>query len=410
MLPVRVGARVVAAALGLTGCSALLGVNEIFFDANAVAGGGGGGDGSPEGSTTDGPPGDGGADAFACMADFQNDKKNCGRCGRDCFGGACDGGKCDAVELASVPGAPLFHLVVSPQHAFVSTSIGFTTENGGIWRIPKGGGAAEAYVTIRYAQDMAVLGDKLYFVVNDAPANGADTHGGFYSCPLVGASPCAPTLIAVATNPRGITLDQNRVFYGDALVGKGMMVYAPPAPPTVFRADFGFPYSYYVDGTSAFYSVTTGNALRHAKVLEVFADGGVDEKYFYEGANAADARLQGNASFLLFTAFDYQTQTGGVVRRIPRGGSAPCDYGGNGNKRPYGVYSDATHIYWTNQGDGAKEPYLAGSLATCDLAGCCTTPDILWTGDGRPTAVTGDADAVYFTTKAKGSLWKIAKP
>jgi hypothetical protein len=34
----------------------------------------------------------------------------------------------------------------------------------------------------------------------------------------------------------------------------------------------------------------------------------------------------------------------------------------------------------------------------------------MWTGDGQPEGVTGDADAIYFVTYVKGSLWKIAKP
>ena len=104
-------------------------------------------------------------------------------------------------------------------------------------------------------------------------------------------------------------------------------------------------------------------------------------------------------------------ENGGVVRRVPRaGGPAPCDFGGNGNKRPYGVFADATRVYWTNQGEGVAEPYTGGSLVSCDVAGCCTTPDVMWTGDGQPTAVIADVDAVYFTTKGKSSLWKIAKP
>jgi len=34
----------------------------------------------------------------------------------------------------------------------------------------------------------------------------------------------------------------------------------------------------------------------------------------------------------------------------------------------------------------------------------------MWTGDGQPTAVTVDDTAIYFVTKAKGALWKVAKP
>jgi hypothetical protein len=396
-----------ASALVLTGCTALIGVNDIYLDPNAGPGGEGG---LPDGSTADGPRGDGGADGGDCKADLQTDKKHCGRCGHDCFGGACKAGKCEGIELASITDAPLYEIAVSAQHVFVSPRILLTTQTGGIWRVPKNGGAPEAYVTIRYAEAMAILGDKLYFGVDDDPSPGAT--GGLYSCPLVGPAPCAPTLIAAATNVRGVTVEKGKVFYGDDVAGKGLMVYAPPAAPTVFRAGFGFSADYFVDGTAVFYTATITNNPRRAKLLEIFPDAGdVNETYFYENPNASDGTVEGSATFLLFTAYDDKTTTGGVVRRIPRAaGPAPCDYGGNTNERPYGVFADATRVYWSNQGAGAVEPFTGGSVVSCELGGCCTTPDVMWTGDGQPTAITADADAVYFATKAKGSVWKIAKP
>jgi hypothetical protein len=200
------------------------------------------------------------------------------------------------------------------------------------------------------------------------------------------------------------------VFYGDDLAGKGLMTYTPPAAPTVFRAGFGFSADYFVDGQKVFYTATITNNPRRAKLIEVLPDGGTDDTYSYQNPNANDGTVKGNASFLFFTAYDAPTTTGGVVRRVPRAGGAPCDYGGNTNLRPYGIVADATRVYWANQGSGANEPFTGGTLNTCDVAGCCTAPEVLWTGDGQPTAVTADADAVYFTTKVKGSVWKIAKP
>ncbi len=399
--PVRL---VLAAALVLSGCTALLDVKEIFLDPSIAPGGEGG---VNEASTTDAPAGQ---DGGSCDADLKTDKKNCGRCGHDCLGGTCDAGTCQAVELGTIASAPLYDVAVSSQHVFVGTRIALAAEVGGIWRVLKGGGAPEAYVTMRDAQGLAVLGETLYFVVHDAPANGTTQQGGLYSCPVAGASPCAPTLIAAATNPRALTVDKGKVFYGDSIAGRGLMVYAPPAAPVSFREGFGFAGSYFVDGTTAFYPVTIEKPPRRAKVFELVADAAV-ETYFYENPKADVGLLKGTATFLLFAAFDAEGTEGGVVRRIPRaGGPAPCDYGAGTNKRPYGVYADATHVYWTNQGEGATQPYGRGSLVRCELAGCCATPDVMWTGNGQPTAVTADADAVYFTTKARGSVWRIAKP
>jgi hypothetical protein len=407
--PVRV---LLASALVLTGCSALIGVNDIFLDPNAVPGN----EGGFEGSTGDGPiTGDGGGDGGDCKADLQTDKKNCGRCGHDCLGGVCNAGTCEAFELASITDAPLYDVVTAKDYVFTTTRISLATQTGGLWRIPKAGGAAELYVAQRYAEAVAVLDDTVYFVVDEAPAvDPAPFGGGLYKCPVLGPSPCTPTRIAVATTPGGLTIDKPRVLYGDSVGGNGgLMAYTPPGPPTVFRPGYGFSTHYFADGPAAFYTATiTNNTPYRAKVLELLPDASVDETYVYVNTYASNGSLFGNASFLLFAAYDYKVTSGGVVRRIPRAGSGgvPCDYGGTGNKRPYGVFADATRVYWTNQGDGPDSPYTGGSLATCDVAGCCTTPTTLWTGDGEPTGVTADADAIYFVTSAKGSVWKVAKP
>ena len=61
-------------------------------------------------------------------------------------------------------------------------------------------------------------------------------------------------------------------------------------------------------------------------------------------------------------------------------------------------------VYWSNQGEGASAPYTNGSVVTCEQTGCCTTPKTLWTGAGEPKGVAGDADAIYFVTRVKGSI------
>ena len=109
--------------------------------------------------------------------------------------------------------------------------------------------------------------------------------------------------------------------------------------------------------------------------------------------------------------FDYSGTNGGEVFRYPRTNAVlPCAYGGAANKRPYGITIDATRIWWTNMGDGAAEPYTGGTIATCELAGCCTTPETLWTGDGMPGGNTNDSAFVYWVNELSGQVWKIAKP
>jgi hypothetical protein len=405
------GLRVVAAAaVALAGCAALLDVKDIHLDPSD------GGE-PPDGSiAADGPvvpdgASDAGADATACVADFATDPKNCGRCGHDCVGGACTAGKCAAFELGTVASAPLTYVVESGAFLFASTAIRYSTEVGGIWRIPKAGGLPEAYVTLRYAQAMGVVGDTLYFVVDDYANDGVDLTktGGLYSCPVSGPAPCAPNLIAAAESPGSLTVDKSIVYYTDGAATKGLMRHAPPGPPSVFREGFSVG-TMFVDDPAAFYTMDFIQSPP-VRLIEIAPDGGYATQSTYGNVNGVTAQIIGVPSAVVYTAYDYRVTTGGVVRRYPRTPSVqPCDYGGTDNKRPYGVYADATRLYWTNQGGGADHPYTGGSLATCDVSGCCASPDVLWTGDGEPTAITGDATALYFVMRSSGSIMKVAKP
>jgi hypothetical protein len=368
-------------------------------------------DASDDGATTlDGSASDAATDALTnpCSADLQRDAKNCGRCGHDCFGGTCSAGRCAAVELAA-PGGPLTYVVLSPPYVFTSTLTTSTMEPGGIWRVGSSGGAPELFVSFHLAQAMGVLGDKLYFIVQDAPANGVDAQGGFYSCPLASPAPCSPTLVATATFPRGLIIDQGRVLYGDDAPGKGLMAYAPPAAPTVFLPGFGFSPSFVVDGNTLFYTVEFMTTPQQATVLQGFADAGLVERFKYVSAGASPSRLIADQGSLLFTAYDSDMSTGGAVRRLSQNGGVDCSPGGT-NLRPAGIYADATRVYWANRGGGTTRPWKGGSIVSCPQPGCCTTPEVLWTGDGEPEGITGDADALYFVTRKGGALWKLAKP
>lgn len=355
---------------------------------------------------------DGGAEASPCGADLLTDKTNCGRCGHDCLGGACSAGKCQAVLLGSAPSnAPLQYIALSSHDVFVSSQVLVGSDEAGIWRLPRAGGAAEQYVSsFRYVNDIVVFGDTLYFVVTDQAADGGGT-GGLYSCPISGAAPCAPTLVAAAKNPASLTVDKNRILYGDDAPGRGLMAYVPPAPPTVFVAEHGFGTNLFVDDQDVFYTAGTGPP-QAAKLFEITPDAGTGTGLAtYAASTALSGRLAGDATSVFFSAYDVKAPGGGLVRRISRVGGGSCDFGGSSNARPCGLHADASRVYWTNQGKGAAPPSLVdGSVVSCDRSGCCAKPDVLWTGTGAPTGLTGDAEALYFVTLTGGTVWKLAKP
>lgn len=403
-----------ATSIVLGGCGAIIGTRDLEYDPTV---GPGNDSGASDGTTnidgttsTDGSV-DGGGEGGPCVADLTNDPKNCGRCGHDCGASVCTASKCQPAELGNVADAPLNHIIASGDFVFVATRITLTTQAGGIWRVPKKGGTPVKFADARYAQGMVVLADKLYFVVNDYVHNGVDQFGGLWSCPLAATPPCTPTLVKAAESPSGITIDNGKIYYGDSDGANGLMEYVPPAAPTIYRLGFGSFQNYYVDGPKAFYSVSFFNSPQRATLFEIYPDAGdVTELYRFEVSTADDGRLVGTKDALFFSAYQYNGAATGVMRRVPRAGGTPCNYGGTTNKRPYGIHIDSARIYWANQGEGNDQPYTGGSVVSCDVAGCCPTPDVHWTGNGQPTAVTGDDKAIYFTTYANGSVWTVAKP
>lgn len=352
-------------------------------------------------------------EAGTCAADLATDPKNCGRCGHDCREGACQSGLCAGVQLAAT-GGPLRHILLADSSIFVSTITLSAVDVSGLFRVPKAGGTPERYAPNLHAEAMATLGDTLYFLVNEPAPNPTGETGGLYSCPLAGPAPCVPTLVAASNLPTAITVDKGRVFYNER-GSEALMVYAPPGPPTTFRTSstgsVGLASNLYIDGDDAFFSLTALTAFppQKARVFELPPDGGQLDTYAFTSGRAADGRLVGTPDALFFTAYDYAGTTAGVMRRIPRGSASPCDLGGNLNERPYGLFVDATNVYWANQGAGAALPYANGSITFCETTSCCVKPTTLWKGAPQPTDITGDADAIYFVTYG-GSIWKVAKP
>jgi hypothetical protein len=302
---------------------------------------------------------------------------------------------CSAVQLAA-PGGALSRIVASGSSLFVSTITTDFTEVSGLFRVSTTGGVPEKYAPQRHAEAMAVLGDTLFFAVDDPSPNPIGDAGGLYSCPLVGPAPCSPTLIAAANSPSAVTVDQGRVFYNEK-ASAALMVYQPPGPPTAFRSNIttaiGDANNLYVDGDDAFFSVSVlGPPFpQTARTLEILPTGALFDAYAYASPLASDGRMFGASDAVFVTAFERGSTPAGIVRRIPRGGGAPCDLGGTLNARPFGIHADASNVYWANQGTGAAPPYTNGSVAFCARTGCCTKPTVLWTGPTQPTALTGDA-------------------
>ncbi len=401
-----------AAAVLVTGCTALIDVGDVFFDPNAPSPGRDAST-SADGALLDGQAGADGSTPCEA-ANLQTDGKHCGRCNHDCLGGECAAGICQPVQIASLPTSPLRDVLVTTDYVFVSTGISLVDELGGIWRIPRAGGAAQHFVTTQYAETSVAVDGSLYFIVNDYAADGgSEAFGGLWKCPVAAAAPCTPELVAAAESPRSIATDNGRIYYPDG--NAGLIVFNPATPPaTLFRDGYSATGNLAVRGEDAFYTVTFFQASpEYAAALHILPDAGLGEITRYENTNAEDGDLEVTPNAFFFTAYDSAVTTGGVVRRVPRAGSGvlPCDFAPATLKRPYGLHVDATRVFWSNQGIGPlDEPWTGGSVVACDVTTCCTQTDVLWSGDGRPMGLGGDDRGIYWVTNDKGGVWALAKP
>jgi hypothetical protein len=406
----------------LTGCAGLIGVPDLTFDEQAEQG-------NPDAAradgttTTDGPTGttpDAGEAGPQCdTTKLETDPFNCGRCGHDCIGGACTAGKCEALKIGEIPNAPLRHVVEHGDDVFVSTIVTLVDQPGGIWKVGKTSHVVVPYVTgLRYAEAMTVVGDTLYFVVDNYTFDDGGTNdGGLYSCDLNGPTPCVPKLIAPAEVPTALAVDQGNVFYNDdgtdPVRARGIYKYAAAGSSTLFRSGYSVS-PFWVAGEGVYYLVTQGTATNDGVILwDLYPDAGdATEVSRFMHDNGVAGNITGHGNSLFYTSFDAEDTLGGVVRRVARPGTpavAPCDYGGASNKRPYGMHIDGTRIYWTNQGEFGPN-FANGSVAYCELEGCCSAPTTHWTGTGEPSDITGDAKGLYWVTRRTGSVWMIAKP
>lgn len=420
-MTLRRRAQVLALLAVLTGCAGLIGVPDLTYDESAPQGSSGNTSGGIDGSSTT-PKADGStspteAGTVPCdESKLATDENNCGRCGHDCVGGACEGGQCKPVALGAIGSAPLRTIVEHGDDLYVSTKIKLVGEVGGIWRVAKSGSPAPTpYVTLEYAEEMTIIGDTLYFIVQDQPfVADSGTYGGLWSCDLKVPGPCTPKLVAAAETPYAIASDLGKVYYTDYAGSGAILQYEPgSAGPTVFRPGY-VPLLFWVDGQSVYYLARFVNANPYrVKVFDVFQDAGdATELDVWTNTEADLGVLTGSANALYYSANVYTGSTAGLVRRLPRpgtNGATLCDYGGTTNKRPEGIHLDGARIYWANQGDFAP-PYGNGSIASCERDGCCTAPTTHWTGSGEPTAITGDAKAIYWVTYRTGEIWKLAKP
>ena len=347
----------------------------------------GAGDGS---GVTDGslPPFDATGDGPTVCGSVTSDPKNCGRCGHDCLGGACQGGLCQPVVLATgqpasqclaVDGVNVYWTnegaggSVPPTGTVMKVAIGggapVTLASGLDWplgvasdgasvywiegitssallkKVPVGGGSPTVVASVAAggSSSVAVDAQRIYWVDS----------AGIKSVPLAGG---APTLLAPDASANYLAIDATSVYWLDSPSGQCLVKKVPlaggTAPVTLASVNQSCITSHIQVGAGSVYWMT-GAVQGNATLLGVPVGGG--STLSLESYMTVWIPLIG-----VDTAHVYWWEAGGLEMAPPAGGipttllAQSTDDAGYPVYRPNSMVLDATSLYWVTAGGTGK--------------------------------------------------------
>jgi hypothetical protein len=394
------------AGVALLACNAIIGTKDLFYDADgggSSSGDEGGASSSSSGNTSSssssGSSGnEAGTDGATCQGDLQTDKKNCGACGHDCFGGDCKAGKCQPVQLVTT-GSPRYV-------ATDATNIYYTDDAlDQVRKMPKSGGSPQTLCVSpgKLTQEIAIDATNVYFTFSNL-ADGGEM-GGVAQCALTGgtASVISPDQYYAST----FVLDTGTLYWataGNPQPIVSMKLGAPPAAK-IGAGDPGADITIRVFGNSLYIANDTSNGTLKRCTLPQCTG----SETLSTNADGIDAVSVKNANLVwgtgVYPGTLYQGQLDGGN---PQGFSV-------GPPIPHTFVFDDKYLYWCNAGphNAQTDSYDQGSImrcphtngfVTCDATGPVT---LSTTPQSYVHGLISDTDSIYWVET--GTLWRLAK-
>jgi hypothetical protein len=322
-----------------------------------------------------------GDDGGACGS--PSDPKNCGRCGHDCLGGACDQGTCGPVTLAVGAQAP--EDIATLDGAVYWTNYG----NGTVLTVAASGGAPSAIAEDHGgARGIAAANGRVVWV-----ASAAGTVHSFDAATRM--------LSPVATGQAGIfdvtlrEIDGARVpVWTRKEAGLVVTVDAAMTPSSIATAQRA-PGAITSVSADTVCWVNEGTAPAYADGSIACTSGATTRIILADVARPRGITAYGRTVY--FTAAGDGTvrsfEEGTPVRIIARDQSSPA-----------GIAADISGVYWVNETAGGSLMQLPDGAASAVT---------MRAGLENPHALTTDAVAVYWTnlgtTASAGTVMKLAK-
>jgi hypothetical protein len=341
---------------------------------------------------------------------LDTDPHNCGRCGHDCRGGACEEGVCQPFVIAQGhhPG------IIAVDSSSVYWPDGSDTL-GRIMKAPKAGGEPVVIASSqRRPWSVTVDAAYAYWVTNsDEPPK----YGGVFKVPLEGGEviTLVPSGEAFADD---IAVDEHGVYWDDygayPQSGRDLLACAEGAairkagldgsnPTTLAASDAGVctPLLFSVNASGVYWPSRSRGAVQHV---------GLDGRGVAELATSGDpVAVAVDSSYVYWVNWQ-----DGSVQRAPLGGgkavtlaSSGKDAGPNTGVGAVDLAVDEVNVYWARQGP----PWGAGgAIMSAPVAGLGGEEGAVLAASPNPVNLTLDAACVYWADGSDGKIRAVAKP
>jgi hypothetical protein len=313
-----------------------------------------------------------------CEVDVSSNPSHCGECNHDCLGGECAGGKCQPVTLWSGP--------TPTRLALDDTFLYFVNyNNGGVFRLPKAGGAAQTLASGQKSVRIGVDESHVYWT-NEI---------GSEILRVPKALGPQQVVTGQANTPYGFALGASAVYFAELRAG-GSVASVPKsggAPSTIATGE-NWPFEVSLTTSHLYWTQLANNAaLRRAPLA-----GGPPETVV--GGLSNPTAITNDGTHVFVAVLGNGANKGQIASVAIAGGAFTLLAAGQA--QPRGLVVDEKHAYWTNGGNGTV-------MRIAKHGGDNQVPTLM-AGDGiEPLGIAIDETSIYWADDKANVVRRVAK-